>query len=320
MSLPSLPPEALSIALEFLVDEDLTSLILARRVCKRFQETIERILFQLPLTKAWDGTSPIGVCPLLLEKFKHLFVNGRREFRPDEGRSTGLPFRHLPWAAERQADGTTVKEVVMKDSPYLRPEASWRRLSVTFGAGPAVRAVDVVKVLTVYGGTSMDCGRLYIPPPSSEISGEDNESVAEDDKGEEGEADEEGEESEEGEEGILTMGLLYDLLASGVGHMGTKTTSWQLLPGSRMGSYKEWQKLRAQSQYPNVERIKELFVKDDESAVLFVTGQRGCTMGGHMKGKIYGEEDRAWEPEAIGDSEIELRPRRRLPKSLPKGV
>ncbi|KAI2781615.1 hypothetical protein F4815DRAFT_68754 [Daldinia loculata] len=289
MSLSSLPPETLSLVLEFLADEDLTSLILSQRVCKRFQATIERILFQLPLRRAWDGTNPIGVCPLLLGKFSHLFVNGKGEFSPDEGWNTGIPFRRLPWAAKRQADGAAVKAVAMQDSPYLRREASWRRLSVTFGAGPSVRSVDVIKVLTVYGGTSMEYKQLDIPPPLSEVSGNADESV------------------EEGREGILTMGLLYDLLASGVGHMGQITTSWQFLPGSRLGSYNDWQKLRLQNRYPDVKRIKELFVKDNESAVLFVTGHRGCTMGRRMRRKSCSEEDKVWEPKVIGGIPIKIR-------------
>ncbi|KAI0854216.1 hypothetical protein F5Y00DRAFT_3234 [Daldinia vernicosa] len=290
MSLSSLPPETLSLILEFLADEDLTSLILAQRVCKRFQATIERILFQSPPRRAWNRTNLIGVCPLLLGKFSHLFVNGNRKLGPDEGRNTGIPFRRLPWAAKRQEDGTTVKAVAMQDSPYLRPEASWRRLSVTFGAGPVVRSVDVVKVLTVYGGTSMDYKQLDIPPLLSKVSGDADESV------------------EEGEEGILTMGLLYDLLASGAGHMGYVTTSWQFLPGSRLSSYNDWQKLRINNRYPGGERIKELFVKDDQSAVLFVTGHRGCTMNGCMRRKSCSEEDEVWEPEAIGGIPIRMRP------------
>ncbi|KAI1659775.1 hypothetical protein F4813DRAFT_323932 [Daldinia decipiens] len=299
MSLSSLPPETLSLVLEFLADEDLTSLILAQRVCKRFQAIIERILFQLPLRRVWNGTNPIGVCPLLLGRFNHLFVNGKRKFSPDGGWNTGIPFRRLPWAAKRQADGAAVKAVVMQDSPYLRREASWRRLSVTFGAGPSVRSVEVVKVLTVYGGTSMEYKQLDIPHPLSKVSGDADENV------------------DVGEEGILTMGLLYDLLASGVGHMGQITTSWQFLPGRRLGSYDDWQKLRTQNQYPDVKQIKKIFVKDHESAVLFVTGHRGCTMGKRMRTKSFDDEDKVWEPEVIGGIPIKIRP---MPGTISRSV
>ncbi|KAI8961406.1 hypothetical protein F5Y11DRAFT_228928 [Daldinia sp. FL1419] len=290
MSLSSLPPESLSVVLEFLAEEDLISLILAQRVCKRFQATIDRILFQLPLRKARKGTGHIGVCPLLLNEFGQLFIHGKREFSSDEGWNTGIPFRRLPWAIKRQVEGATVRAAAMIDSPYLRPEASWRRISVTFGNGPGVRTVDVVKVLTVYGGTSMEYKQLDIPSPSAGVSEVDSSNA------------------EDGEEGILTMGLLYDLLASGEGHMGYVTTGWQFLPGSRLGSYNEWQKLRIKSRYPDVKRIKELFVKDDSSAVLFVTGHRGCTTGARMRKKEIYEEDRVWEPVPLGGIPIKMRP------------
>ncbi|OTB11836.1 hypothetical protein K445DRAFT_15441 [Daldinia sp. EC12] len=326
MPLSSLPPETLSLVLEFLADEDLTTLILAQRVCKNFQASIERILFQQPLGKEWNRTSPTGVCPLLLSKFKDLFEHEKEQRGSNEGWSTDLAFRRLPWAAGR-SKGAQVKKVEMRDSPYLRPEASWRRLSVTFGAGPGVRSVDVVKVLTVYGGTSMRCTQLVIPPPTSspevsrdvDVSGEEGkvdeeeEEEEEDDDGEkekEQEKEEEGrggEAEEQGSKGILTMGILYDLLASGEGLMGSVTMGWQFLPGTRLSSYRNWQDLRARDQYPRRKKIMNLFVKQDDSAVLLVTGHRGCTMRAVRKRQDCSEEDVLWEPDAIGGIPIVTR-------------
>ncbi|KAI1806714.1 hypothetical protein F4811DRAFT_510061 [Daldinia bambusicola] len=325
MPLISLPPETLSLVLELLADEDLTTLILAQRVCKHFQASIERILFQLPLSKKWNGPGPIGICPLLQDKFGQLFFHERREGKGTgmsmrKAWNTDLAFHILPWAEGRRKGGPDVREVEMRDSPFLRPEASWRRLSVTFGAGPAVRSVDVLKALTVYGGTGLEYEQLVIPPPlppphasySSEESGVD----AAADASREGEEEEKGKEKEEEEgekekdsRGILTMGLLYDLLASGEGHMGYVTSAWQFLPGTRLSSYEKWQELSARERYPGRKRITELFVRDDVSAVLFVTGHRGCVMGGRGgKKKIPSEEERVWVPKAIGGIPIQLTP------------
>ncbi|KAK6954043.1 hypothetical protein Daesc_004005 [Daldinia eschscholtzii] len=330
MPLSSLPPETLSLVLEFLADEDLTTLILAQRVCKSFQASIERILFQQPLGKEWNRTGPTGVCPLLLSKFKDLFEHEKEQRGSNEGWSTDLAFRRLPWAAGR-SKGAEVKEVEMRDSPYLRPEASWRRLSVTFGAGPGVRSVDVVKVLTVYGGMSMRCTKLVIPSSTSspEVSGdadasgeegevdEDEDEEDEDDGEKEKEKEQEqekekegggGEAEEQGGKGILTMGLLYDLLASGEGLMGSVTMGWQFLPGTRLSSYKNWEDLRARDRYPRRKNIMNLFVKQDDSAVLFVAGHRGCTKRAVRKRQDCSEEDVLWEPDVIGGIPIVMRP------------
>ncbi|KAI1470135.1 uncharacterized protein F4812DRAFT_315627 [Daldinia caldariorum] len=313
MPLLNLPPETLSLILEFLADEDLTTLILAQRVCKHFQASIERIVFQLPLCKKWNGPGPIGICPLLQDKFGQLFVHKRREKNMGIAKSWGtdLAFRSLPWAAGRGKGGAEVREVEMRDSPYLRPEASWRRLSVTFGAGPAVRSVDVLKALTMYGGTSMDYEQLVIPPPppphafySLKKSGVDDGTTAAD-----ASSKEEEEEAQEDGEGILTMGLLYDLLASGEGHMGYVTTGWQFLPGTRLRSYDDWQELSARERYPGRKRIAQLFVRDEESAGLLVTGHRGCVMGMPRREKqALSEEERLWVPRAIGGIPVKLLP------------
>ncbi|KAI2615764.1 hypothetical protein GGS26DRAFT_456443 [Hypomontagnella submonticulosa] len=34
----------------------------------------------------------------------------------------------------------------MRESPFLRPQASWRRLNVTFGAGLAIQKLDVLEI------------------------------------------------------------------------------------------------------------------------------------------------------------------------------
>ncbi|KAI0385881.1 hypothetical protein F5Y04DRAFT_159118 [Hypomontagnella monticulosa] len=283
MSLSSLPPEILSHTLEFLPQENLASLITARQVCKRFQAAIDYILFHRASSAADSDDGIPVINPLFLRHFSNIFDRAG-SVRVVEGSETrrakdpGRPFRRLPWAAGPTVEAR-VSQSKMQRSPFLRPEASWRRLSVTYGAGPAIRRVDVVKLFTTYGGRNVTYSQLEIPPLSEN----------------------------EGSEGVLTMGLLYDLMVSRQGGMTASTTGWKLLPGRRFRSFDTWLRARSQSRYPSLQRITDLFVEDAESrdsAVLFITAQRGCRSAPRKPDIDEGLE--IWKPEAIGGIPVVL--------------
>ncbi|KAI0147931.1 hypothetical protein F4776DRAFT_289376 [Hypoxylon sp. NC0597] len=279
MSLANLPSETLSLILEFLADEDLATLLLAQRVCTRFKDTIGRIL------KRQHTANHTATSPFLQHQFHILFnaelsvpKGGSARMSPDPE----LLFHKLPWVASRRRNKkqAEAENGDMKGSPHLRPEASWRRLSVAWAiGGPDIKNLDVTKFIVVYGGTSGQYAQLDIPPGPG------------------------------GEEGVLTMGLLYDLLASQIGHLGRITRSWEFIPRKRLESYDDWMRLRNVIPYPDKDAIMDLLVEDKASALLFVTGFRGCT-GVPMRRRYGGkdEDEKVWEPSAMGDAPVVLSP------------
>ncbi|KAI1107963.1 hypothetical protein F4804DRAFT_296442 [Jackrogersella minutella] len=273
MPLSSLPPETLTVTLEFLADEDLATLLLAQRVCKRFQAIIEQILLMQNKqhdAKPGGASRTMSIHPLIHRHFHSILKAEIPKHKKGLAIGPSEPsgrFRRLPWAI---GDGDGVKRKHMRGNPHLRPEASWRRLSV---GCPAIRSLDVVKVLTVYGGTSMSFEQLDLAPAG----------------------------------GFLTMGLFYDLMASGAGHKGHTTTEWQLLPGRRFKGYDDWLALRRRGTYPSRADVMRLFEEDLTSAVLFVAAHRGCTDGWRRGNGVEVEEDeKIWQPEAIGGVPVVL--------------
>ncbi|KAI1400183.1 hypothetical protein F4819DRAFT_487836 [Hypoxylon fuscum] len=132
----------------------------------------------------------------------------------------------------------------------------------------------------VYGGTSMQYAQLEITPESG-----------------------------------LTMGMFYDLLASGQGTLHRATREWLLQPGRRLGSYDNWLLLRDEHRYPSRDSIMDIFVEDEasrHSAVLFIKGHNGCKGSSYMKRKMDSNEEededsKPWKPCAIGGIPIVLR-------------
>ncbi|KAI1383421.1 uncharacterized protein F4822DRAFT_77352 [Hypoxylon trugodes] len=224
--------------------------------------------------------------PLLQRNFGPLFDSTAiLGLPPGAGSSSRKPptevFRRLPWVAKRCDTGDGVPRVRhMRECPFLRPEASWRRLSATWGLGEenAIKNLDVIKVVTVYGGTGMSFDQLEIPKTSGSEGGEET-----------------GE-----EEGGLTLGLLYDLLASGKGHSGQATMHWRVLPNRRLSSYDGWLRVRDRERYPRTESIEHLFVPEMGSAVLYVKAHRSCTMGMSMGKRIENPDDVPWYPRVLG--------------------
>ncbi|KAI0889750.1 uncharacterized protein GGS22DRAFT_149068 [Annulohypoxylon maeteangense] len=294
MSLSTLPSETLALILEFLADSDLATLLLAQRVSKHFQAVIQHILTHHSAQKQYPETpAPIleAMNPLLRHSFASIMDTAKLALSPGQHRLFTGPFYKMPWVRgeegrERDEDGDGMGRFAkalprcryMWGSPHLRPEASWRGISVMWGMDPGIRRVEVVRLVTMYGGMGLGCEELEIPTGDGE--------------------------------GVLTMGLLYDTIMATDGPVNTLATrGWVLLPGRRLGSYDDWLKLRAQSRYPSNEDIMELFVQDEGSAVLFVKKFQDC-MGDHMvrRRNVEDDENLLWEPEAIGGLPIVLRP------------
>lgn len=113
----------------------------------------------------------------------------------------------------------------------------------------------------------------------------------------------------------LTMGMFYDLLASGQGTLHRATREWLLQPGRRLGSYDNWLLLRDEHRYPSRDSIMDIFVEDEasrHSAVLFIKGHNGCKGSSYMKRKMDSNEEededsKPWKPCAIGGIPIVLR-------------
>lgn len=136
MHLLNLPSETISLIFEFLGEYDLTSLILAQSVCRSLHEVVRRILFH-QLGSVHRGGD---INPLLIQRFNSLFDTGELSRRgvPATDSDRNQPFYRLPWAACRCAGGF-ISEGAMRKSPYLFPEASWRRLNIMWGMGHELR-------------------------------------------------------------------------------------------------------------------------------------------------------------------------------------
>lgn len=136
-----------------------------------------------------------------------------------------LPFKRVPWARKPIRDR------------YLREEASWRSLSVTWGSLP-ITQLEVVKEFERRGGTTYEYLRVEIPPCG------------------------------------LTMGIYYDLLLSKECHYGDRTTDWELILGKRLDRdiAMNYSRVAHRSQA----EFMRLFIDAPQSAVLVVQGFQGC--------------------------------------------
>ncbi|RYP03096.1 hypothetical protein DL764_005379 [Monosporascus ibericus] len=199
--LRDLPTELLILVLEWLGKIDLQSLIVSQLTSKQFHAAVQDVLTdaqnrdlrQDPLSEEKPA-----VHPLWASKFGALFNSAdcfteadRRELRylTLDGDFT-LPFRRLPWA-----------RAGLGRAAYLRPEASWRSLSLTFGQAP-ITQLDLVKNYS-YGGGGDSVEYYQVDVPSSG----------------------------------LTMGLFYDVLLCERANYGNETGAWELLLGKRLRSY-----------------------------------------------------------------------------------
>ncbi|RYP42075.1 hypothetical protein DL768_010400 [Monosporascus sp. mg162] len=201
-TLTDLPTESLILVLEWLAKIDLQSLIVSQLTSQRFHAAVQDVLANAQnrgLRQNSLSEEKPAVHPLWASKFEGLFNSAdcfteaeRRELRylTLDGDFT-LPFRRLPWA-----------RTGLGRAAYLRPEASWRSLSLTFGKAP-ITQLDLVKSYS-YGGDGGDSVEYYqVDVPSSG----------------------------------LTMGLFYDVLLCKSASYGNETGGWELLLGKRLRSY-----------------------------------------------------------------------------------
>ncbi|TRX89395.1 hypothetical protein FHL15_009693 [Xylaria flabelliformis] len=243
--LQDLPNETLILILSFLGAIDLQSTLLAQRVSRRFQGVIQdAVLYSASnsrvnsCSESATGYSGLDLNPLLQAKFRGLFHSVECFTAAERARywaltldgDVTLPFRRLPWAAD--------SSLAYRDA-FLRSEASWRRLSPTFGTAPPIRHLDVVKSLEDNIDDPVAYFQVDIPHPG------------------------------------LSMGLLYDILLCEEALYGPDTGSWQLLTGKRLKSFDvlyRWgcfiDDSRGESQ---------LVGEKPDAAILFVSGSEWCS-------------------------------------------
>ncbi|KAI1745658.1 hypothetical protein F4680DRAFT_109853 [Xylaria scruposa] len=240
--LQDLPNETLILILSFLAAIDLQSTLLAQRVSRRFRGIIEdAILYNSAsnsrvnsCSESSTGISGADVNPLLQAKFRGLFNSADCFTAAERARYWALtldgdpmlPFRRLPW-------------VVDSRDAFLRPEASWRRLSPTLGASPPIRHLDVVKSFEGDVGSPVAYFQVDIPHPG------------------------------------LSMGLLYDILLCEEALYGPDTGSWQLLVGKSLKSFDvlyRWGCFIIDSPGES-----HLVGEKPDAAILFVRGGEWCS-------------------------------------------
>ncbi|KAH9905572.1 hypothetical protein F4778DRAFT_667642 [Xylariomycetidae sp. FL2044] len=195
-----LPTELLFAVLSVLGAIDLQSLIVAQGTCRSLRDIAQDILRSDTVQRnQWANVPdcPPRIHPLLETNFSCLF-NTARCFTPAEKQKLIYltlagdylrPFRRLPWA----------RNDVSRDT-YLRPEASWRTLSITAGQLP-ITHLDVVKNFSAGSDDFVEYYQTELPATG------------------------------------LNMGHLYDVLLSRDATFGRYTGSWELLLGRRLRSF-----------------------------------------------------------------------------------
>lgn len=265
MSFSKLPPETLAQILNTLAEVDFLTLLTSQAVCRQFNAIIRSILSR-PTAGADSNPAQLIINHVLEKKFPSLIdSNNCWEHDPDDKSVPYLdddierPFQKLPWA---QAEA--------KRAVYLRPEASWRQLRLTKGRH-IITQLDLCKMLTVFGGTSMKYLEVELPPSG------------------------------------LTMGVLYDLLLSPDASLLSETRRWRILPGRHLRSYDEWNQIKLRHQYFSERYITTVFPYEQgrpHSAVLLIEGQRGCTGYPGFKPR----NNDVWHPERIDEKTLECFP------------
>ncbi|KAI1807557.1 hypothetical protein F4811DRAFT_443214 [Daldinia bambusicola] len=200
-TLMDLPNEILISIFDIVSVIDLQSAILLQLINRRLHALVKDILFdtqKISNRNGGDGDAEgTKINPFWRTKFKTLintsdcFTDAERTrmaYLTLDGDYT-LPFRRLPWAqTESERDA------------YLRPGATWREISLTFGRAPIIH-LDVVKSFFAQGGDVVDYYQVDLPPSG------------------------------------MTMGLFYDVLLSDKATYGHETGSWELIVGRRLRSF-----------------------------------------------------------------------------------
>lgn len=271
---------------------------------------------------------PQGLNPVLGRDFQPLFSSAAcftaaehrrtRWFLSLQG-DVGRPFRRLPWVAARggssdqdrdrrgvarpiplplwvpvpggdgaDRDGRSGDTASLLREAYLRPGASWRDVSVTFGRAPPITRLEIIKSyssedLNEEGRDHVQWLLVDLAPPSSKASG-----------------------------GCLTMGLLYDLLLCGgrVGDdsaatFGGETGAWDLLLGKRLRSYDLL--VEYECFIHNDEELVDSGPEAEGSAILYVRGGTVDVGDWDRWFTCFEDDEIGWVPEILGDRP-EIRP------------
>lgn len=241
--LHDLPTETFILILDWLGIIDLQSLMLSQRTSRQFQSMVQDALSSSTENNGCKRRSQWAdqpqIHPLWKCKFKGLFNSAdcltEKERRwmvylTLDGDHTP-PFRQLPWAQDET-----------KRLSYLRPEASWRALSVTLGHAPSITHLDLVKTYSASDGTRDTVDYCQVDVPSSG----------------------------------LTMGMFYDLLLSEGVTYGGNTGCWELLLGKRLRSYDVL--LEYECFIADDEELVEVGEPSRPAAILYVSGGSGCNV------------------------------------------
>ncbi|KAI0972874.1 hypothetical protein F4678DRAFT_427211 [Xylaria arbuscula] len=242
VALRDLPNETLILILRFLGAIDLQSAILAQRVSRRFRDVLQDAVLRSESADSlsdfcYSGSSRGDVNSFLQSRFTGLFSSADCFTAVERARywvltldgDATLPFRRLPWATG----------VLSSRDAFLRPEASWRGLSPTFGTGPRTRRLDVVK--SFESDTASPVAYFQVELPESG----------------------------------LNMGLLYDILLCEEALYGTDTGSWQLLFGKSLKSFDVL--YRWGCFIIDEPGESQLVSETPDAAILFVRGGDGCS-------------------------------------------
>ncbi|KAI0134072.1 hypothetical protein BJ170DRAFT_591064 [Xylariales sp. AK1849] len=195
-----LPTETLVSIVEFLLRVDLRALVTSQRTNRRFREVIHDVLFRpkaASIRSSVTDEGPLELHPLWQADFRGLFRSTDCFAAEERQKSVYLtldgdhvlPFRRLPWT---QTDDSR--------EAHLRPEASWRGLSLTAGQ-PPITHLGVVKSYSGEDEDFVEYSQVDLPPTG------------------------------------LTMGMFYDILLCDEGNYGHETGSWDLVLGRRLRSY-----------------------------------------------------------------------------------
>ncbi|KAH9890727.1 hypothetical protein F4778DRAFT_752066 [Xylariomycetidae sp. FL2044] len=218
-------------------------------------------------------------------------------------------FRCMPWAKTSSRES------------YLRPEASWRRITLLSGPDPSreqdddcdtaliltsrtvVRHIEAVNIETVYGGSTV----RFWPHVSYRRKTDGNRQDGRDkvDDGERGGLDQTNEnEKRDGTPGdgggdmsrAITLGLLWDLLLS-----RGRMLEWELLPGRKIDpSWEAWYPCHG---YANRNDVYKGSKDDPETAILLTYEKRGCMPYWPPKGaRERAEALDLWDPTPIDES------------------
>ncbi|KAK6957973.1 hypothetical protein Daesc_000765 [Daldinia eschscholtzii] len=198
--LMDLPNEILISILDILSAVELQPVIILQLINRRLRALAKDILYdtqRISNSNDDDDAESTQINPLWRTKFKGLFDTSdcftdaekkKMAYLTLNGDYT-LPFRRLPWAqTESERDA------------YLRPGASWREISLTFGRAP-ITHLDVVKSYSASDGDAVDYYQVDLPSSG------------------------------------MTMGLLYDVLLCDKATFGHETGSWELIVGRRLLSF-----------------------------------------------------------------------------------